>query len=110
MIIRYLMLSALALAGIPAAAQTVAVEVNGLVCAFCAQGIEKTLRKFDAVEDVFVSLEHRTVAFALKDGAELSDVTVSDAIRNAGYSVVAVERSDETLEALERRVRATHTP
>lgn len=108
--IRYLMLSAFALASIPASAQTIAVEVNGLVCAFCAQGIEKTLRKFDAIDDVFVSLEHRTVAFALKDGAALDDAIVSTAIRNAGYTVVGVKRSDETLAALERRVRAADTP
>ena len=107
---RCILLFVLALASISSAARTVEVEVNGLVCAFCAQGIEKTLRKLDAVGDVFVSLEHRTVAFALKDGADLSDATVSEAIRKAGYTVVAVKRSDETLAALERRVRAAHTP
>jgi periplasmic mercuric ion binding protein len=42
-------------------AKTIEMTVNGLVCGFCAQGIEKTLRKNAATEDVVVSLEHRLV-------------------------------------------------
>lgn len=36
-------------------ARTVEMDVNGLVCAFCAQGIEKTLRGFPATADVYVA-------------------------------------------------------
>ena len=53
-------------------ARTIEVEVNGLVCAFCAQGIEKTLRRLPATDDVFVSLEHRLVAIATRDGTDIS--------------------------------------
>ena len=51
-----------------ASAKTIEMDVNGLVCAFCAQGIEKTLKGFPATAGVFVSLEHRIVAVQLKDG------------------------------------------
>ena len=37
-------------------------KVYGLVCGFCAQGIEKTLRKNPATADVVVSLENKLVA------------------------------------------------
>ena len=47
---------------------TIEMTVNGLVCGFCAQGIEKTLRKNAATDDVFVSLENRLVAIATKAG------------------------------------------
>ena len=33
-------------------AATIEMNVNGLVCAFCAQGIEKQLRKFPATPEV----------------------------------------------------------
>jgi len=43
-------------------AATIEMTVNGLVCAFCAQGIEKKLKKLSATSEVVVSLEHRLVA------------------------------------------------
>ena len=39
------------------AANSVKVTVNGMVCAFCAQGIEKRISKMDATKDVFVDLK-----------------------------------------------------
>lgn len=85
-------------------AKTVEMDVNGLVCAFCAQGIEKTLKSFDATEEVFVSLENRVVAIALKDGTDLSDAELTKAITDAGYAVVAIRRSDVPLQAIRDRV------
>lgn len=85
-------------------AKTVEMDVNGLVCAFCAQGIEKTLKGFDATEEVFVSLENRIVAIALKDGADLSDAELTKAITDSGYAVVAIRRSDVPLQAIRDRV------
>lgn len=65
-----------------AQARSVEMEVNGLVCAFCAQGIQKAIRKFPATQDVFVNLEHRIVAVQLKDGQDIAD----DALRCAAPS------------------------
>jgi copper chaperone CopZ len=83
-----------------ASARTIEIEVNGLVCAFCAQGIEKTLRGFPATEDVFVSLEHRLVAIALKDGQTIDEATLKKAITDAGYAMVGMKETDATLDAL----------
>lgn len=95
---------ALLLAG-NAAAETVEMEVNGLVCAFCAQGIEKTLKGFAATEAVLVSLEQRLVAVTLKPGTDIDDATLRHALTEAGYSVVALRRSDTSLEALRERTQ-----
>ena len=89
-------------------AKTIELEVNGLVCAFCAQGIEKSMKQFPATESVFVSLEHRLVAVALKDGQDISDADITAAIKDAGYTTVNVTRSDATLEAIRTRVAAGH--
>ena len=43
-------------------ADTIEMKVNGLVCGFCARGIEKTLRRNPATADVYVSLEDKLVA------------------------------------------------
>jgi mercuric ion binding protein len=87
-----------------ASAKTVEMKVNGLVCAFCAQGIEKTLKTFPATSAVFVSLEHRLVAVQLKDGQDIPDATLRKAITHAGYSLVSVARTDNSLASLRARV------
>lgn len=85
-------------------AETVEMKVNGLVCAFCAQGIEKTLRKQVAAEDVFVSLKDGLVAVALKQDTEIPDEVLRGLLKEAGYTVVTIKRSDVSLTEL-RKVR-----
>lgn len=92
----------------PAAfAKTIEMDVNGLVCAFCAQGIEKTMKGFDATADVFVSLETRLVAVQLKDGSDIADAELTKAITDAGYTVVAIRRTDAALDALRKAAEAS---
>lgn len=85
-------------------AKTIEMDVNGLVCAFCAQGIEKTLKGFPATAHVFVSLEHRIVAVELKDGQDIDDVALEKAITNAGYKLVKIRRTDESIATIRARV------
>lgn len=87
-----------------ASAKTIEMDVNGLVCAFCAQGIEKTMKTFPATAGVFVSLEHRIVAVQLKDGQDIGDDALAKAITDAGYKLVAIHRTDEPLDAIRARV------
>lgn len=65
---RSLLSAALLLIATMATAGTSELTVNGLVCGFCAQGIEKALRKNPATADVIVSLDKRLVAVATKPG------------------------------------------
>ncbi|HLQ13124.1 MAG TPA: heavy-metal-associated domain-containing protein [Steroidobacteraceae bacterium] len=88
-----------------AQAATIEMNVNGLVCAFCAQGIEKQLRKFAATSDVVVSLEHRLVAVALKDGQDIADADLRRALTNAGYSVKTIDRTETPIAVLRERVK-----
>jgi copper chaperone CopZ len=89
-----------------AAATTIEMDVNGLVCAFCAQGISKTLRSFPATSDVVVSLEQKLVAVATKQGQDISDDDLKRALTNAGYSVKAIHRESETLDQVRERLKA----
>jgi mercuric ion binding protein len=73
------------------AANSVKVTVNGMVCAFCAQGIEKRISKMGATKDVFVDLKKKTVAVEAKDGQLLDAKAISAEIVDAGYDVVKIE-------------------
>jgi copper chaperone CopZ len=97
------------LASASALAGTIEMTVNGLVCAFCAQGIEKTLRKNPATADVVVSLEQRLVAVSTKEGQDISDVTLTKALTDAGYNVKAIKRTDTPLTEIRARLsKARH--
>jgi copper chaperone CopZ len=99
------LISLLLLAGASAQAGTIEMNVNGLVCGFCAQGIAKQLRKFPATADVIVSLEHKLVAVALKDGQEIPDTELRRALTNAGYTVKAIQRTETPLIELRERLK-----
>jgi copper chaperone CopZ len=86
-------------------AATIEMQVNGLVCGFCAQGIEKTLRKNPAAADVLVSLEDRLVAIATKDGADISNDELTKALTDAGYTVKAITRTRNSLAVLRARIK-----
>jgi len=101
---RVLLVGLLSLAPMAVSAATIEMHVNGLVCAFCAQGIEKKLRKFPATADVVVSLEQRLVAVALKDGQDIPDAELRKALTNAGYTVTTIQRSDTPIDTIRSRV------
>jgi mercuric ion binding protein len=88
-----------------ASANTIEMEVNGLVCGFCAQGIEKTLKGLSAAEGVLVSLEHRLVAVKLKQGADIEDAKLLKALKDAGYTVVGIRRTQHSLDELRARTK-----
>lgn len=99
-------LAALAVAA-PALAgtRTARIGVDGMVCAFCAQGIEKKLKARAEVERIFVSLEHRIVAVGFRDGRTLSDDELGRLITDAGYRVTGIARTDESVDAIRDAVR-----
>jgi len=101
---RVLLVAILALAPLTVRAATIEMHVNGLVCAFCAQGIEKKLRKLPATADVIVSLEQRLVAVALKDGQNIPDDELRKTLTNAGYSVITIQRTETSLDVIRDRV------
>ena len=99
--IKALLALALAAATLPAlAAQTVKATVNGMVCAFCAQGIEKTIAKMDATKAVHVDLKRKLVLVEPKEGNTIDQAAVKSAIVDAGYDVVTLEVVPQTLDEL----------
>jgi cation transport ATPase len=72
------------------AAQSLKAEVNGMVCAFCAQGIEKKLRALPQTQDVYVNLKQRIVAVEFREGQSITPQALKDLVKDAGYEVIAV--------------------
>jgi len=68
------------------------VEVNGMVCAFCAQGIQKKFDGQEAVESIDVQLGERLVTIKLKNDQALSDEQITKLITEAGYEVQKILR------------------
>lgn len=61
------------------------VGVKGMVCAFCAQGIEKKFKSQKEVSKVEVSLENKFVKLTFKDGQTLSKEKIAELLKDAGY-------------------------
>lgn len=82
----------LAALSLPALATTsMKATVNGMVCAFCAQGIEKRLSKMPEAKAVLVDLKRRFVVVEPNDGMKLDEKLIIAEIKDAGYDVVSVE-------------------
>ena len=68
-------------------------EVGAVVCAFCAQGIEKKFKALPEISTVKVSLETKKVDLDTKEGKDLSDQQITSIITDAGYDVLKIERT-----------------
>jgi copper chaperone CopZ len=102
---KFLVGAATLLLNVSAEAGTIEMKVNGLVCAFCAQGIEKTLKEYPATADVVVSLENRLVAVATKDGQDIPDAELRKALTDAGYTVKSIARTQTPIAEIREQVR-----
>ncbi len=74
------------------AAKPIKVQVQGLVCAFCAHNIEKSLMKNPAVEKVVTDLDSKIVTIDLKKDQKINDEIIKEIVTDAGYNVVKIER------------------
>ena len=73
-------------------AETITTTVNGMVCAFCATGIEKTFRKQPEVATVHVDLPKKTVTITTKPGKTLSDAKIKEVVTYSGYTMDEIVR------------------
>jgi len=96
-IISLLVLTSLPVLSETSPASSVRFTVNGLVCAFCAQGIEKRLKKIPEVSEVYVNLADKIVMVDPKQGKTLDTVLISAEIKDSGYDVTKIEMVSESV-------------
>jgi mercuric ion binding protein len=91
---RHILLTLVALTILSGSAlgETINTTVNGMVCAFCATGIEKTFRKQPEVATVHVDLPKKTVTITTKPGKTLTDAKVKEIVTYSGYTMGKIIR------------------
>jgi copper chaperone CopZ len=91
---RHILLTLAILVGLSgsALAETITTTVNGMVCAFCATGIEKTFRKQLEVATVKVDLAKKEVTITTKPGTTLSDTKIKEVVTYSGYTMGEIVR------------------
>ncbi len=90
----WMMGAALFLLAGTAQAETIKANVNGLVCSFCATGIEKSFKAQPEVDSVTVDLDKKLVTIATKPKQTLDDAAITKVLTDAGYSVTAIARAE----------------
>ena len=76
----------------PAFAQTVKIGVNGLVCSFCARGVEEKFKQVEGVNKVDVNLDNKLVTLDFAEGKNIEDKKITEILEEAGYNVTKIER------------------
>jgi cation transport ATPase len=84
-------------------AVTQKIEVLGMVCAFCAQGLDKSFKAQKNVKDVFVNLENNFVAIESKDENGIDDKLITTIITDSGYDIQKIEVISDSVSKLRRK-------
>ncbi len=69
---------------------TVYVDVNGLVCDFCARALEKVFGRQDEVDAINVDLDNKVITIHFEEGQSLDEATISELVADSGYDVRAI--------------------
>tara|TARA_B100001564_G_C20469467_1_gene591951 strand:+ start:363 stop:677 length:315 start_codon:yes stop_codon:yes gene_type:complete len=81
--------------GNPVEPNTILVEINGLVCDFCARALEKVFGKHESVSNIHVNLDSKIVTITFKHNhLAMNDQTIKELINDAGYDVKEIHRHD----------------
>ena len=87
-------------------ALTQRIEILGMVCAFCAQGIEKSFSSDENVKDVFVNLKEYFVVIESKDGKSIDEKLIRTIITDAGYDVQKIEVVSDSVSVIREKYEA----
>jgi copper chaperone CopZ len=68
----------------------VTIAVDGLACPFCAYGLEKKLKKVDGIEDLAVQMDEGQVQIKVREGADVTEKQIRDAVVDAGFTVTQI--------------------
>ncbi len=81
------------------------VQVNGVVCSFCAYGAEKALSKLDCLDQaefgdgVLIDIDTHRITLAMRPGEKIPLREIYQRIKKAGYDPITLYvRSEGTLE------------
>ena len=99
-------LAVLAAAPTARAVETAKLTVNGMVCAFCAQGIEKRVSALPATQAIHVDLAGKVVAVEARPGQTLDLAKITAEITEAGYAVTKTEMVNQSVAQIRAEKKA----
>ena len=76
------------------AGASVRLKVNGMVCPFCAYGLEKRRGEIASVDAVLIRISDGLVQIRTKEDQELTDEVLEDAVKKSGFTLTEIERLD----------------
>ncbi len=76
------------------AGASVRLKVDGMVCPFCAYGLEKRLEEIASVDAVLIRISDGLVQIRTKEDQELTDEVLADVVKKSGFSLIEIERLD----------------
>ncbi len=71
---------------------SVRLRVDGMVCPFCAYGLEKRLQEIASIDAVLIRISDGLVQIRTKENQELTDAALEDAVKKSGFSLTGIER------------------
>ncbi len=71
---------------------SVRLRVDGMVCPFCAYGLQKRLEEIASIDAVLIRISDGLVQIRTKEDQELTDEALTDAVRKSGFSLREIER------------------
>ena len=89
---RRLFFVAMVFTAAPAWAETITIRIDGMVCAFCANGIEQLFGDEAAVENVEVDIDQGRARITTKRDATLTDARIKELVNEAGYDAGEITR------------------
>jgi len=73
---------------------SVNVDVNGMVCDFCARALEKVFSEKQEVAAIDVDLDNGKISINFNEDASLDDSLIQKLVTNSGYDVVKIIRCE----------------
>ena len=68
------------------------VAVEGMVCDFCAQAIERVFMKREEVAGITINLDDQNVIISLKSEKDIENTIIEELFLNAGYNIQTIDR------------------
>lgn len=78
-----------------AANETIEIDIHGMTCAFCSDGLQRTLNKLPEITSAKVSLKHKKVQLKIVSN-DLDIERIKQAIIDSGFTPGKVQRHVDT--------------
>ena len=76
----------------PALAETIELDIEGMTCGACADGLKKILENVESVSDVSVNHETKKAKFTVDDDDPLHNQQIRKVVEKAGLKATKIHR------------------